>query len=179
MSGASQRDVLDQLVVRVPSLATVLSRAARRVPTGSRFRRRVVEFQVKRAFAAMARSDVDLVVLLFEPAAEVEMQGMAAVGVDERYHGHDGIRALYANIDEVFDEWSWTIREIVDGGDRLAVHTDFFGHGRASGVVTEIRGGGTAVRVSDSGRATWQGWYVEQGGWEKALAAVGLSAPVT
>jgi len=31
------------------------------------------------------------------------------------------------------------------------------------------------VRLSERGLATWQGWFVEQGGWKKALAAVGLS----
>ena len=134
---------------------------------------------MKRAFAAMARSDVELVVLFYEPDAEVAMEGMAAVGVDDTYRGHDGVRALYADVDDVFDDWSWTVRAIADGGDRLAVRTDFVGHGRGSGVTTHITDGGTAVRLSERGLATWQGWFVEQGGWEKALAAVGLSEPVT
>jgi len=135
----------------------------------------VIELQLKRAFAAMARSDVDIVVLFYEPDAEVLMQGMVGVGVDERYLGHDGVRALYANIDEVFDEWSWTIRRIVDGGDCLAVQADFVGRGRGSGVKTEVRDGGMAVRLSDRGLATWQVWHAEQGGWQQALASVGLA----
>jgi SnoaL-like protein len=130
---------------------------------------------VKRAFAAMERSDVEVVALFYEPDAEVLMEGMAAVGVNETYRGHDGIRAIYADVDEVFDDWRWIVRGLVDGGDRFAIRTDFSGHGRGSGAETVLNGGGTAIRLSERGLATWQAWYPEAGGWEKALGAVGLS----
>jgi len=63
--------------------------------------------------------------------------------------------------------------------DRMAVRTDFVGYGRGSGAKTELTGGGTAAKFSDRGLVTWQGWFVDQGGWEQALQAVGLSDPVT
>ena len=129
---------------------------------------------VARAFAAMARSDVELVCQRYEPDAEVWMMGMEAVGVDHCYRGHDGIRRLYADVDDVFSEWRWIPREILDGGETIAVRTDFTGIGRGGGVSTDIEGGGTVIRLSPGGLASRQDWFVEQDGWEKALEAAGV-----
>ena len=122
----------------------------------------------------MARSDVELVVLSYDPAAEVWMRSMAGVGISDCYRGHDGVRALYADIDEAFHAWEWTIRGVADGGDRVAIRGDFVGYGRGSGAETTILSGGTAVKFSDRGLIVWQEWFVEQDGWTKALEAVGL-----
>ncbi len=130
---------------------------------------------MRRGFAAMGRSDVDAVLLGYESNAEVWMRSMAGVGLSDCYRGHAGIRELYADIDDAFAEWEWTALSVIDGGDRLAIQTDFVGHGRGSGVRTEIRNGGTAIRFSPSGRITWQEWFVEPDGWDKAIAAVGLN----
>ena len=133
------------------------------------------QLQVQRAFAAMARSDVEVVLLSYEPDAEVWMKGMSGVGIGDCYRGHEGIRTLYADLDEAFDDWWWTIRAVADGGDCIAVRGDFVGYGRSSGVKTALNDGGTAVRLSPRGLAVWQEWFVEQDGWKKALAALGLS----
>jgi ketosteroid isomerase-like protein len=171
---ALERDVLDRLVVRVPPLAGVMAGGVSRVQQGSSLRRRLINLQVKRVFAAMARSDVEVVVLSYEPDAEVWVEGMSGVGISDCYRGYEGIRALYAEVDEAFDDWRWTIRAVVDGGDRIAIRTDFVAFGRSSGVETAVNNGGTAVRLSARGLATWQGWFVEQDGWRKALEAAGL-----
>jgi hypothetical protein len=123
----------------------------------------------------MARSDIGVVRLFYEPHAEVWMRGMGGVGLQTCYHGHEGVRDLYADLDEAFGNWSWRIRAIADGGDRLAVHADFVGYGRTSGAKTALNDGGTAVRLSPQGLVVRQDWFVEQGGWAKALEAVGLS----
>ena len=141
---------------------------------GSSLRRRLVNLQVKRGFAAMARSDVDVVLLSYERDAEVWMNGMSGVGISDCYRGHEGIRTLYADLDEAFDDWKWNIRAVADGGDRIAVRADFVGHGKSSGVETALNGGGTALKLSALGSIVWQGWFVEQDGWTKALEAVGL-----
>ena len=173
--GKPDRDVLDRLLVRVPALAGSIAGGLTRLPPGSPLRRRLVNLQVKRVFAAMARSDVEVVVLSYAPDAEVWMTSMAGVGINDCYHGHNGIRALYADLDEAFNDWSWTIREVVDGGDRVAVRGDFLGYGRGSGAETAVPRGGTAAKVSDRGLVIWQEWFVQQGGWTKALKSVGLS----
>ena len=123
----------------------------------------------------MARSDVEVVVLSYEPDAEVWMRSMSGVGMSDCYHGHEGIRALFTDLDDAFNDWWWAIRAIADGGDRFAVRADFVGYGRSSGVKTAVNDGGTALKLSDRGRVVWQEWFAEQGGWTKALEAVGLS----
>ena len=176
MSADAKRDVLDQLAVRVPSVATLLAGCAHRSRPGSSLRRQLINFQVKRGFAAMARSDVDVLVLGYEPDAEVWMRSMSGVGVSDCYRGHDGVRTLYADLDEAFEDWSWTIREVTDSGDRLAIRGDFVGYGRTSGVKTALSDGATAIKFSARGLVTWQEWFVEPDGWQKALAVIGPPA---
>jgi ketosteroid isomerase-like protein len=173
--GTTKRDLLDWLVIQAPGVAGSIRGGVVRLKPGSPIRRRLLNLLVKRAFAAMARSDVELLLSSYDPNVEVWMRSMSGVGISQCYRGHDGIRALYADLDEAFDGWWWTIRSVVDGGDRIAVRTDFVGYGRGSGAETTVTDGGTAIRLSDRGQATWQEWFAEQGGWTKALKAVGLS----
>jgi ketosteroid isomerase-like protein len=100
--------------------------------------------QVKRGFSAMARSDMDVNVLVYEPDTVVWMHGMLGVGVGDCFRGREGVRALYGEIDDAFERWSWTIHRLVDGGDRLGVKGDFVGYGRSSGAKTELRSGRNA-----------------------------------
>ena len=97
----------------------LITGAIRRIQPGTSLRRRLINLQVKRVFAAMARSDVDVVLLSYEPNAEVWMKSMSGVGISDCYRGHDGIRALDADVDEAFDDWRWKIRAMADGVDRL------------------------------------------------------------
>jgi hypothetical protein len=170
----SERDALDRLVARFPALATLIFGGLRRMPPGSPLRRRLLSPLVARAFAAMARSDVEVVLLSYEADAEVWMRGMSGVGISDCYRGYEGIRALYADLDEAFADWRWTVRALADGGDRLAVRADFVGYGRGSGAKTTVSDGGTAVRLSGRGLVLWQKWFVEQSGWKQALDAVEL-----
>jgi hypothetical protein len=169
-----KRDMLDRLVVRVPAISAGIGRGVARIPLGSSLRRRVIELQIKRGFAAMARSDIDVVLLIYERDAEVWMRGMSGVGIGGCYRGHDGVRALYADVDDAFDDWAWTIRAVVDGGDRLAVRADFVGYGRGSGARTTIKDAGTAFRLTPRSTVAWQEWFVEQDGWTKTLEAAEL-----
>lgn len=171
----SERDVFDRLVVRVPALGGLIGRGVARLPPGSTARKRLIALQAKRLAAAMARSDVELLLPSYDPVAEVWMRSMAGVGISDCYRGHEGIRALYADLDDAFHAWSWTIRAVADGGDRMAIRGDFVGYGRGSGVETALTGGGTAVRYSARGLIVWQEWFVGQDGWMQALDAVGLS----
>ncbi len=166
--------MLDRLLVRLPALMGLAAGGLRHMPPGSPLRRRLIHLQVRRAFAAMARSDVELVVLSYEPDAEVWMRSMSGVGISDSYRGHERIRTLYADLDEAFADWWWTIRGVVDGGDRMALRGDFVGYGRSSGVKTTLSDGGAAVKLSARGLVLWQEWFAEQGGWKKALEAAGL-----
>ena len=172
--GGSERDGLDRLLVRAPVLASSIAAGFRRIPPGSSFRRWIVNLQVKRAFSAMARSDVDVLLLSYEPDAEVWMKTMSGVGIRDCYRGHEGIRTLYSDLDDAFADWAWTASAVADGGDRIAVRGDFVGYGRSSGVQTAVKDGGTAIKFSARGLVAWQEWFAEQDGWTKALEAAGL-----
>jgi ketosteroid isomerase-like protein len=171
---APGRDALDRLLVRFPRLLEWMGAALGRMRSGSALRQRLLSLSVRRAFDAMARSDLELVLQRYDSNVEVWMRGMSGVGgPDGCYRGHEGVRTIYAEVDEVFEEWRWTIRSVVDGGDRLAIRADFFGVGRGSGVETTLKDAGTAARLSARGTATWQEWIVEENGWPKALEAAG------
>ncbi|HKG36796.1 MAG TPA: nuclear transport factor 2 family protein [Solirubrobacterales bacterium] len=169
-----ERDTVDRLLLRLPVLANFIGAGIDRVRPGSGLRRRLIRLQFGRAFAAMARSDVEVVVLYYEPDAEVWVRGMAGVGISECYRGRDGVRALYADLDEAFDTWSWTIRSVTDAGDQLAVRADFIGVGRGSGVTTTVEDGGTVIERSPRGLVTRQEWFAQQGGGGMAVEAAGL-----
>jgi ketosteroid isomerase-like protein len=159
----------------MPALSAWVATVAFRAPLGSQLRRRLVNWSVKRGFAAMNRSDGDLVVIFYEPDFQVWLRGMDAVGMGDCYIGHDGVREVYADIDAAFSDWSYALRAVVDRGDRLAIRADFVGHGRISGAQTTLKDVGTLVEYSPWNRIARQEWFVESGGWRRALEAVGRS----
>ena len=170
-----KRDLLDSLVLRAPAVGTAITAGIVRLKLGSPLRRRLMHMAIKRGFDAVARSDVDVSVLLYEPSTEVWMHGMQTVGVGGCFRGREGVRALYGEIDDAFDRWEWTIDRLVDGGDLLAARGDFVGYGRGSGVKTELTSGGTVMELSSRGKIARQEWFVEQNGWQRTLKAAGLS----
>jgi ketosteroid isomerase-like protein len=170
-----KRDMIDWLLLRAPAVGTAISARTVQLKLGSPLRRRLMHAQVKRGFSAMARSDMDVNVLVYEPDTVVRMHGMLGVGVGDCFRGREGVRALYGEIDDAFERWSWTIDQLVDSGDRLGVRGDFVGYGRRSGVKTELISGGTVIELSSRGKIARQEWFVEQNGWQRTLEAAGLS----
>ena len=106
----------------------------------------MLTWAVRRGFGAMNRSDVDLVVMAYEVDAEIRMSGMSGVGIKDRYIGHEGIRELYADLDEADGDWAYRVREVVDLVDQVAVRADFLGHGRSSGAATTLSDVGTLLK---------------------------------
>jgi ketosteroid isomerase-like protein len=135
----------------------------------------LINTQLKRGFSAMARSDMDVSVLVYEPDTEVWMYGMDGVGVGGCFRGRDGLRALYREIDDAFERWSWTIDRVLDAGDQVAVRGDFVAYGRGSGAQTALTAGGTLMELSSRGKIARQQWFVEQNGWQRVLDAMGRS----
>ena len=97
-----KRDLLDRLLLRAPAVGTAISAGTVRLKLGSPLRRRLIHAQLKRGFSAMARSDMDVNVLIYEPDTVVWMHGMLGVGVGDCFRGREGVRALYREIDEAF-----------------------------------------------------------------------------
>jgi hypothetical protein len=107
---AEKRDLLDSLVLRAPAVGTAMTAGLVRLKLGSPLRGRLMHAAVRRGFSAMARSDVDVNVLLYEPGTEVWMHGMETVGVGgllSRTRGGPGalLRHQSTSSRSPLDEW--------------------------------------------------------------------------
>jgi ketosteroid isomerase-like protein len=86
------------------------------------------------------------------------------------YRGHEGVRTLYRELDELFDKLHWEYTEIQDLGDRLVAIGRFRMRGRRSGAETEA----PLCSVVDfkNGKATRIRTYLDP---KDGLEAAGLS----
>jgi ketosteroid isomerase-like protein len=122
---------------------------------------------LKRAIEAYNRRDIEPLLETSDP--EIEWYPFTAqVEGDEAYHGHEGLRQWWANIDAAFEEFEASVDEVRDLDDTVLA----LGHLRArfrSGVAldTEI---GWVVRFRD-GLGVWGRAYQSHA---EALEAVGL-----
>jgi ketosteroid isomerase-like protein len=122
----------------------------------------------KRAIEAYNRRDIEPLLEASDP--EIEWYPFTAqVEGDEAYHGHEGVRQWWANVDAAFEEFEASVEDVRDLGDVVLA----LGHLRArfrSGVPldTEI---GWLTRYRD-GRAVWGRAYQSHA---EALEAAGLS----
>jgi ketosteroid isomerase-like protein len=120
-----------------------------------------------RAIEAYNRRNIEPLLETSDP--EIEWYPFTAqVEGDEAYHGHEGLRQWWANIDAAFEEFEASVDEVRDLDDTVLA----LGHLRArfrSGVAldTEI---GWVVRFRD-GLGVWGRAYQSHA---EALEAVGL-----
>ena len=122
---------------------------------------------LKRAIEAYNRRDIEPLLETSDP--EIEWYPFTAqVEGDEAYHGHEGLRQWWANIDAAFEEFEASVDQVRDLDDTVLA----LGHLRTrfrSGVAldTEI---GWVVRFRD-GLGVWGRAYQSHA---EALEAVGL-----
>ena len=122
----------------------------------------------RKAIAGYNRRDIGPMLEITHPEAEW-YPFTAAVEGDEAYHGHEGIRRWWANVEASFEELEASVDDVRDLGDRMLA----LGHLRArfrSGVTleTEIA---WLIRYRD-GLAVWGHAYQSH---TEALEAAGLS----
>ncbi len=127
-------------------------------------------FAVERATEALNRGDVEACLLSHEPDVEIRFIGATGSGLAERYHGHEGFRALFADWKEGMDNPHWTIERVVDRGERIVIRYGFSGRGAASGVETDATLG-YVLSMSARGKVARQDMYWD---WSEALEAAGL-----
>jgi ketosteroid isomerase-like protein len=85
------------------------------------------------------------------------------------YHGHDGLRTAFRNVEESFDDVRFEVDEIHDAGDHVVVFVRMRGRGKGSEIEIEAplahlwtMRGGKGIRVRVLAR-------------QQALEAVGIS----
>jgi ketosteroid isomerase-like protein len=121
----------------------------------------------RKAIAGYNRRDIEAMLEITHPEAEW-YPFTAQVEGDDAYHGHEGLRQWWANVDATFEELEATVEEVRDLGDAVLA----LGHLRArfrSGVTldTEIA---WLIRYRD-GLAVWGHAYQSHA---DALEAAGL-----
>jgi len=120
-----------------------------------------------KALEGYNRRDIEAMLEIWHPKAEW-YPFTAQVEGDDAYHGHEGLRQWWANVDATFEELEASVEEVRDLGDAVLA----LGHLRArfrSGVTldTEI---GWLTRYRD-GLAVWGRAYQSHA---EALEAAGL-----
>jgi ketosteroid isomerase-like protein len=123
--------------------------------------------QLKRGYEAFNHGDLEAVFELLDP--EIEWVTDERVPSAGTYHGHDEIRRLLRDQQEVFSQITMEPYEFFEAGDQVVAFVHQRARGQASGAELEITIGhlwtirnGKAIR--------WQG-FPER---EKALEAAGL-----
>jgi hypothetical protein len=106
-----------------------------RLPRGSRVRRWLVLQFAAIGWNVTARGRHDLVLPMWDLACEWHWDtSLRALGFDEVYRGHDGVKRSLARWNENWTEVSFTVREVLVGGDTFVVRSTGFGRGVGSGV---------------------------------------------
>src|SRR5215218_3398260 len=67
---------------------------------------------------------------------DVEFKSLV-LEVEGAYHGHEGVRSWWESVLAVFPDWSQTIEDAEEVGDRLLVRVRTEGRGTGSGIVLE------------------------------------------
>ena len=123
---------------------------------------------ISRGYEAMSRLDSEGLVALCD--TDVECHSRITEAEDVTYRGHDGIRALIANLAEAF-EWVQTeALDVIEGDDRAVVCNRFRARGRGSGAEVEQHFF-QAMRFRD-GKALWWAFYPSK---VEALDAVDMA----
>jgi hypothetical protein len=171
------RPLLDRLGVRVPRLVHFVLAWSVRLRQGSALKARLTDRAFRRGFDAVNRKDPDAVLLMgYEPDAEVWMTGMEAVLRRDCYRGPQEYRDLFVELEDAWRDWWWAVRTVRIAGKRtVVVQLDLTAFGRVSGIEVTVTNAGSVYQLSPRGRIARQDFLIEEGGWQKALEAVGLT----
>ena len=122
---------------------------------------------VRRGYAAYEKEGVEGVIPFFtEDAVIVSIPEWPD---DPEYHGHDGLRKLFRQWAENFDEFGFDVRELHDAGDMVVSLHELTGRTKGSAVPMRMQIG--AVFGFRDGRIARQDLFSRLGG---RLEAAGL-----
>ena len=125
---------------------------------------------VRRILRAFAAGDRDEVLSLVDP--EVVVDATRRVLNPATYVGIDGVRQMFAGMDEAWEEVRLEGQEVIDGGDRVVVISRMIGTGKGSGVEVERPVNGQVWTIREGRVVRLDLGFTDR---EAALEAAGLS----
>jgi ketosteroid isomerase-like protein len=131
----TNRPLEDRLFARWPGAWTTLARAGELLPPRSRLRRALVRRAVVSGWKALARGDLDLLMIRYAPDCHLEPpREWTAAGMRGSYKGHAGWREWAADWLDAWERMELTSLEIVDAGNPVVVLGEVHQRARESGV---------------------------------------------
>lgn len=125
---------------------------------------------VRRVYEAADRRDSATVLALYDPEVELDVsRTFGDVMGRDLYRGHDGLRELFRDWHEAWENIEYDYEELIDAGDRVVALVTRRARGRASGADVELKL--ALVWTLRDGKAVQVVWYPTR---EEALEAVGL-----
>src|SRR5215217_623286 len=102
---------------------------------------------VRRGFAALAEQGVEGVIPYF--TEDVVIYSIPEWPDDPEYHGHDGVRRLFQQWAENFDEFRLELRELHDGGDRVVGLLELSGQTKRAALPMRMEIGAVYSGITD------------------------------
>ena len=114
---------------------------------------------VQRVYEAAARRDRATVFALYDPDVELDLSRIPAGPLIGHtiYRGHDGLRAMFHDWYEAFEDYEEHLEEPIDAGEHVISVLTGQGRGRASGVGVEQEF--VVVWTVRNGRVSHLVWY--------------------
>jgi ketosteroid isomerase-like protein len=86
---------------------------------------------IRRVYDAAARRDAETVLALYDAEVELDVSrlGLADLNV---YHGHDGLRSLFREWNEIWGKIEYDYEELIDAGEHVVSVVTRHARGRAS-----------------------------------------------
>jgi ketosteroid isomerase-like protein len=109
---------------------------------------------VRSSYDAFHRRDLDEFLGYHDSDVEFKSLVLEVEGV---YRGHDGLRAWWENVVDVFPDWMPQIEDAREAGDRVLLRVRVEGHGTGTGIDLD-RHAWNVVEVHD-GRITSSAFY--------------------
>jgi len=92
---------------------------------------------VRRADAALNAGDIDAVIALCDPSFRLDMSDR--VFNPAVYDGHEGIRAFYAEVMDVWERFTWEVTDVEEHGELVVAFLESTGKARGSGLELDRR----------------------------------------
>ena len=126
---------------------------------------------VRRIYEAAAGRDSPTVLSLYDPEVELDDTRLGLVGHQRIRRGHEGLRSIFREWHEAWEEVEYDYEEIIDaGGAEVVSVVTRRGRGRSSGADVALRV--ALVWTVRGGRVVRLVWWPTR---EEALRSVGLS----